>query len=618
MSYKALYLTYRPQTFEEVAGQKPIVRTLKNALASKKMAHAYLFAGPRGTGKTSMARLFAKALNCDEGLGNQCGHCQNCMAISEGNHPDVIEIDAASNNGVDQVRELIDGVRYSPIKGRYKVYIIDEVHMMSTGAFNALLKTIEEPPENVIFILCTTEPFKVLPTILSRCQRFDFSKLSEDEMGDKLKEILAKENVEYDEEGVKSIIALADGGMRDALSILDQVLAYSGNKLSEEDVLSVYGLASKEEKIDLLKSLRQGDAAKVIAKSDSYLAKGLDIRRFVSELIAILKDLLVYIKTKRADLLDVLKENEAVELSSFYSSSVTNATIQKLLETQNNFKMVSDIRSLFELALLELTSDPNVPQETDKNPKISGKTPSDIHPIPDKKIETPTEEKTIKPLFENKHEAGVPLPSVTPSNNVGTSVSPSSGIKKTESPIQTNQPHEKVPEWLWEEKKVAVDITSSTVPQAPSSSIDASKIKRPQIATQGERFSIPEEEIINVMVLANKSERKALIERWNELAALKIDEKVGALASLLSSGAPYCLSKEALILVYKHKALAGKANIVANQEPLQELLETLLGRRVFVYSLDNSEKVAIQNRYYSLMQVNQLPDKNSIVLKLPK
>ena len=166
MSYKALYLTYRPQTFEEVAGQKPIVRTLKNALATGKMAHAYLFAGPRGTGKTSMARLFAKALNCEQGLGHQCNECQNCQEVANGTHPDVIEIDAASNNGVDQVRDLIEKVRYAPIKGNYKVYIIDEVHMMTTGAFNALLKTIEEPPENVIFILCTTEPFKVIPTIL--------------------------------------------------------------------------------------------------------------------------------------------------------------------------------------------------------------------------------------------------------------------------------------------------------------------------------------------------------------------------------------------------------------------------------------------------------------------
>ena len=170
MTYRALYLKYRPQTFSEVAGQEAIVKTLVNSLNSGKIAHAYLFSGPRGTGKTSMARLFAKALNCEEGLGHQCDVCDNCRMISEGSHPDVIEIDAASNNGVDQVRDLIEKIHYAPIKGRYKVYIIDEVHMMSTGAFNALLKTLEEPPSHVIFILCTTEINKVLPTIISRCQ----------------------------------------------------------------------------------------------------------------------------------------------------------------------------------------------------------------------------------------------------------------------------------------------------------------------------------------------------------------------------------------------------------------------------------------------------------------
>ena len=192
MAYKALYRTYRPQTFEEVAGQKHIIKTLKNALATNKIAHAYLFCGPRGTGKTTMAKLFAKALNCEEGIGHQCNHCSNCIEVTEGSHPDVIEIDAASNNGVEQVRDLIDKVNYLPIKGRYKVYIIDEVHMMTTSAFNALLKTIEEPPAHVIFILATTEPHNIIPTILSRCQRYDFSKVSDGDIEERMATVLDK------------------------------------------------------------------------------------------------------------------------------------------------------------------------------------------------------------------------------------------------------------------------------------------------------------------------------------------------------------------------------------------------------------------------------------------
>ena len=224
MAYKALYRTYRPSTFDEVAGQEHIVKTLKNALATGTLAHAYLFAGPRGTGKTTMAKLLAKALNCDEGIGHQCNKCKNCKAIIDGTHPDVLELDAASNNGVDEIRDLIDKVKYGTILGRYKVYIIDEVHMLSTGAFNALLKTLEEPPEHVIFILATTEPHKILPTILSRCQRYDFTKLSDKDIKNRLKSVLEKEGVTYNEEAIDIIISLADGGMRDALSILDQVL----------------------------------------------------------------------------------------------------------------------------------------------------------------------------------------------------------------------------------------------------------------------------------------------------------------------------------------------------------------------------------------------------------
>ncbi|MCR4562929.1 MAG: DNA polymerase III subunit gamma/tau [Bacilli bacterium] len=356
MAYKALYLKYRPQTFEEVAGQTAPVRTLKNALATGKMAHAYLFTGPRGTGKTSMARLFAKALDCEEGVGHQCNHCSNCLAISDGSHPDVIEIDAASNNGVEQVRDLIEKVRYSPIKGRYKIYIIDEVHMMTQGAFNALLKTLEEPPENVIFILCTTEPFKILPTILSRCQRFDFSRVSPEDMSKKLVEILHKEGAEFDQDGVNAVVSLADGGMRDSLSILDQVLAYSNNKLFEDDVLTLFGLASIEEKVAMLESLERGDTLGVVTKSEEMLSTGIDVRRLVSDLIGLLKDLLIYERTKEPSLMSALKEDQAIYLSEIINPIRCNEMLSTLIDAQNDFKNVNDVRSLFQLTLLRLSS----------------------------------------------------------------------------------------------------------------------------------------------------------------------------------------------------------------------------------------------------------------------
>lgn len=637
MSYKALYLKYRPQNFDEVAGQKPIVRTLKNALATERIAHAYLFAGPRGTGKTTMARLFAKALNCEEGLGHQCDKCSNCLAITEGTHPDVIEIDAASNNGVDQVRELIDGVRYSPIKGKYKIYIIDEVHMMSVGAFNALLKTIEEPPENVIFILCTTEPFKVLPTVLSRCQRFDFAKLSEEEMGDKLKEVLENEGVTYNEEALKAIISLADGGMRDALSILDQVLAYSGNSINEKDILSVYGLASKEEKISLLTSLAEGDVSKVIDKSESYIGKGLDIRRLLLDLIDLLKDLLIFEKTDREDLMAKLNKAEALSLARQINPDKANRFIKELLEAQNNFKNVSDIRSLFELTILSLASNNGNSSTPKKEIEISPTKPTSIEDIPqEKKVEEKKKEE-IKPLFTKKEEK-IKDPIIE---------------ENKEDAIASN----KVPDWLWDDKQeeAKTETTSKAFEETPSikkeeikeatieekkeeikepiqnkkeeikekeetSSLDTSKILRPQIATTGEHFSLKEEDILNIMVLgiSNKDERRKLVENWHKLDSLKLDPKFGALASLLSNGSPYCLSKEAILLAYKFTSLAEKANLVANQLPLSELLATLLGRKVFIYALDNRQKVDIQSKYFQLMQLNQLPSKDSIKLNLPK
>lgn len=584
MSYKALYLKYRPQTFEEVAGQSVIVRTLKNALANDKLAHAYLFAGPRGTGKTTMARLLAKALDCDEGVGVQCNHCSNCESISDGSHPDVIEIDAASNNGVDQVRDLIEKVTYAPIKGRYKVYIIDEVHMMTDAAFNALLKTIEEPPERVIFILCTTEPYKVLPTILSRCQRFDFGKIPDEDMEKKLIEVLTKEDATYDKKGLRLVMKLADGGMRDALSILDQVLAYSSSSLREEDVLAIYGLASDLEKVDLLSSLKKGDVARVVGKAEAYLAGGIDIRRLVGELITFLKDLLIYEKTTDESLMEELSVEDARALSKLIGPKDCNSMLLEFVNAQNDFKNVSDVRSLFELTLIRIASKQDKEEITKPQPKEE---PKPVH------VETPL------PKVEEKKE---PIPAQTPKRP-----EPPAWLLEEDKPIEE-------PKIIKEEPKPIPPVQPAPVIEP----IDTTKITRPAIANEGPAFELQDDQLIDIMVLASKVERTNLVASWKRLDTLRMDPKVGALANLLYEGKPYALCQEALILSYRIQSKAKKANIVANQQPLQELLEAILGRKVFIYAIDPEVQTRIQSKFFSMQQLSQLPKKEDVTLVLPK
>lgn len=354
MAYKALYRTYRPSTFDEVVGQQHIVKTLQNSLKENKIAHAYLFCGPRGTGKTSMARLFAKALNCEEGFGFQCNECENCLSIIDGTHPDVIEIDAASNRGIDDIRDLIDKVRYAPIRGKYKVYIIDEVHMLTTEAFNALLKTLEEPPANVVFILATTEPFKLMPTILSRCQRYDFTKVGNEDLLNRLSTICEKENVKASKKALSLIVSLSDGGVRDALSMLDQAIAYSGNNLEEHHINEIFGLSSVEEKIKLLRAVKLNDIVLITSLCDSYAQKGLDIRRLTLDLLDILKDLLICKNTKDASLLKLLTIDETLQLS--FTTKEINTLIDYLLSAVNQYKFVASINSLFEITLLKMAS----------------------------------------------------------------------------------------------------------------------------------------------------------------------------------------------------------------------------------------------------------------------
>ena len=355
MTYKSLYRTYRPNSFETVVGQRHIIQTLQNAIKQKKMSHAYLFCGPRGTGKTTVAKLLAKAVNCINVEQAPCNQCEHCLTIQNGTHPDVIEIDAASNNGVDEIRDLIEKVKYAPLQGKYKVYIVDEVHMLSQGAFNALLKTLEEPPAHVIFILATTEPHKVLPTIISRCQRYDFVRVNRFDIQMRIEEVLKAEKIEYEEEAVRLISQLADGGVRDALSILEQCIAYSGQNLNAQHVNDIYGIATTQDKLKLLNAVIDNDVTVLMQEIDYVTGKNIDIRRLTNDLMELLKESVVYSFTKDKSLLNKLTEEEVKSLNRL-SAPVGLKMIEDLMETLEKYRSASNLLSYFEIGLLKLIS----------------------------------------------------------------------------------------------------------------------------------------------------------------------------------------------------------------------------------------------------------------------
>jgi len=292
--YQALYRKYRPSNFNDVIGQEIIIRTLQNAVVNNKISHAYLFAGPRGTGKTSIAKIMAKTVNClDQKNGIPCCKCVNCTQIENKQSTDVIEIDAASNNGVDEIREIRNKVNLVPTTGKYKVYIIDEVHMLTTGAFNALLKTLEEPPAHIIFILATTEPHKIPATILSRCQRFDFKKIPEKQIIDRLKDIKNKENIDISDEALSAIAQLSDGGMRDSINLLDQVASYANDKIELEDIYRVNGTLSEQSKIEFVEKVMNNDLIKLLEMLNNYNEEGKNLVKVIEEIAETLKNILL-------------------------------------------------------------------------------------------------------------------------------------------------------------------------------------------------------------------------------------------------------------------------------------------------------------------------------------
>ena len=334
MAYQALYRKWRPQKFEDMVGQTAVTKTLKNAIIHHKTSHAYLFTGPRGTGKTSAAKIFAKAINClNPQDGEPCNDCLLCKGITEGTIGDVIEIDAASNNGVEEIRDIRDKARYAPTQATYKVYIIDEVHMLSTGAFNALLKTLEEPPKNVIFILATTEPHKIPATIISRTQRFDFRRITNDEIIQRLGYILEQEEIAYEEEALSVIARCANGGMRDALSLLDQVISFSDDKVSFEQAIQVSGSLTDDLMIEFVRLLTQQQAQAALLQLQDLLLLGKEASRLIEEWLEFSRDLLVAKQTgdmigRSEAFVEFAKEVEEVFLYRFMDA--LNQTQQEM------------------------------------------------------------------------------------------------------------------------------------------------------------------------------------------------------------------------------------------------------------------------------------------------
>jgi len=556
MSYKALYRTYRPSTFDEVAGQKHIVKTIKNALKTGKIAHAYLFAGPRGTGKTTMAKLLAKALNCEEGVGCQCNECKNCKAINDGTHPDVLEIDAASNNGVDEIRDLIDKVKYGTVLGKKKVYIIDEVHMLTDQAFNALLKTLEEPPEHVIFILATTEPHEILPTILSRCQRYDFTKLSDDEIKERIRVVLKEENIEFNDEAVDLVVSLSDGGMRDALSILDQVLAFSGNSLNEEDILEMFSLESKEEKINLLLSIANGDVATVLSKLNHYITKGTDIKRLTNDLLNILKDLLIYISANNVDYLQAINKDDAEKLLQVISKPACTKMIDMLLATIKDFKSVTSINSLFEITLLKMAS-------------------SNTNDLP-KEAEIP-----LKPAyFEEKR---VEKPIIKPEPVVAPQ------------PIPVPQPE---PVFEGEAKPIGCPLILASAD-----------------AMMSPEYEIDDKTMIDIIVSSKKEIKNKFLDEWVAIKKFVTHPKLGKAASMLVDAHILVASKKIIVLELPLPKNVSNVNQKDNQVGLQTVLFNAFGQQMFVYALTRVDSVRLQKEFLDRKQINTLPKIEDINLE---
>ena len=608
MSYKALYRSYRPQTFGEVAGQEHIVTTLKNAIKENRISHAYLFAGPRGTGKTTVAKLLAKALNCT-GENPPCDQCPNCKAITVGEHPDVIEIDAASNNGVDEVRDLIDKVKYAPINGKYKVYIIDEVHMMSTGAFNALLKTLEEPPAHIVFVLATTEPHKILPTIISRCQRFDFKKVENHDIISRLEYVLKSENKKYELPALESVAKLAEGGMRDALSILEQCLAYN-NELTVESVNMVYGLLSMDNKISFIKQLLSKDIKGVLTSLDNMLSGSIDIKRLTFDLVDVLKDIIIYKNTQDVSILFLLTQQDVDNLAPYILVEEAFEIIDILIEASSHYSQSLDANTYFELAMLKIC---NRIKEENKLAIDNSKAIEQVNilPVKDTAKAIPVVEETDSlpeeviedEIIEEELNKGV----IEYDPKIEESI-PEELKAKTDDITETVVPEEVAEGTL--ETVISNSDVSLPVGEDISQEIDENII----VNKSPENIEVSFSDILNILVQADRRVLNDIKEKWTVIARYRFNLNTAKFASMLCDGKPVAAAPGGIIVAFEHQPNVNEVNETQNYYQLKNFLKEVLGENYDFIAIKNSLWPDMRSKYINMNRAGTLPAPEPIVL----
>ena len=559
MAYQALYRKYRPTNFDEVVGQTHIIQTLKNAIVQNRIAHAYLFCGPRGTGKTSIAKIFAKTLNCTNSQDAPCGVCENCKMAANGSHPDIIEIDAASNNGVDEVRNLIDKVKYAPMQGKYKIYIIDEVHMMTSGAFNALLKTIEEPPAHVIFIFATTEPNKVLPTIISRCQRFDFNKVSMHDIKYRLSVVCKNEGIEIDENGLTLIAQLADGGMRDALSILDQCVAYCSSHIDVNDIRKIYGVVTSEDIGKLFYSVYKKDVDSFVKDIQKYSDMGMDIKRLTADFIHMLKDSLILDYSENSTLVSDMNKDMIRKYFKLAPINFRIKCMEELMDTYNKYTYASNALDYLEASLLKISS-------------------------------YSYESKTH--IIESDHND---YKEVDEEENYETSYDDTSD----DSDII--------------EKNTQKDDNNGVLEKSEISDVSRETLK--QSENTNNKIILNDEFVIQLLVGATKMERSIDTNKFNNIGQFISSLEFGKYAATLRNSSIMASGSNYIVVCVSSEIFAKQINEFELNYGYEDFMEVLLGKAKKVFALDKTQQSRVKDEFKERMISGNLPEPYQVRLK---